>query len=270
MRTNFRSAGGILILVLILLAIACDEKATEPEESFDVTNGNQYCGLVAGYIKSSEGNGLSGARVSIYPLPAARLEQPAGVTSMSRFFNYPNPFSNDTYFIYYLSGSGEHAITIRIYDLHHNLLRQLDGVPGQPGDQLYHFDGLDNQQETLPGGLMPCEVIAQHAEGTDSMRIALAKGINISDHGGLESYSVTTASDGKYIINDIPLNIQLLQTTTFAPQQELSPDNWPYVEIARNLNDRFIVSAEKSGYSVVSDTVTLTPGGVTRSDMTLR
>jgi len=271
MRTSFRSAGGVLILAVILLAAACDENATEPEETFDVTNENEYCGLVAGYIVDAAGEGLYKAQVSISPAPSAWSKRLSSTASMSNFINYPNPFTGDTHFAYYLTGTEDHTIQIRIYDLHQNLLRQIDDAPGSEGAHLFYLDGLDDQEELLPDGLMPCEIICQHPGGADSLRIALAKDINISDQGGLESYTVSTAADGKYIIADLPLNIQMMQTTTLNPQEDLVyPDNWPYTEINWTLSDLFIISAAKSGYTATTDTVSLEPGGVTRLDLTLR
>ena len=271
MRTNIWPAGIILVLVIALFSAACDKKTTQPEETFDVINDNEYCGLVAGYISGSDGIDLSNVRVSISPVPTARLGDLSSSAALSSFINYPNPFTTDTHFTYYLSGSDEHTVTIRVYDLQHNLLRRFDGIPGTGGAHLFYFDGLDDQDESLPGGLMPCEIITQSTSGTDSLRIALAKDVNISDQGGLESYTVTAGSDGKYIIDDVPLDIRLLQTTIFAPLEEwIYPSNWPYMEIEWMLTNRFIVSANKTGYAIVSDTVTLNPGGVARLDLTLR
>jgi len=271
MRSHFRPAGGILLLLAILLAAACDEKATEPEETFDVTNENEYCGLVAGYIVNTSGEGLPNARVTISPAPDAKSGRLSAQTAMTSFVNFPNPFTTDTHFAYYLSTTEDYSIVIRVYDLHQNLLRQFDGVHGTMGAHLLYFDGHDDQEEPLPTGLMPCEVVCQYPGGTDSLRFALAKSINISDQGGLESYSVGTGADGLYIIDDLPVNMRLIQTATFAPQEDLVyPNNWPYAEIDWELTDRFIISASKTGYTAMSDTVTLNPGGVTRLDMTLR
>jgi hypothetical protein len=271
MRTYFLPVAGILILVMILLTAACDEKATEPEETFDVTNGNEHCGLVAGYIVNTSGEGLSNARVTISPAPAARSKEFAAYLSMASFINYPNPFTTDTYFAYYLTGTEDHSLEIRVYDLHQNLLRRFEGAPGTEGAHLFYFDGLDDRDDPLPNGLMPCEIVCQHPGGTDSMRIALAKGINISDQGGLDSYSIGTGADGLYIIDDLPLDIRLMQTTTYAPHEQLVyPENWPYIDIGTIVSNRFIVSATKPGYTAMSDTVTLSPGGVTRLDLTLR
>jgi hypothetical protein len=271
MRIRFRTAGGLFLLMTILLMAACDENATEPEETFDVTNDNEHCGLAAGYIVNASGEGLPNARVSISPVPGARSKGLSADASLSSFINYPNPFTTDTYFAYYLTGTEEHTVSIRVYDLHQNLLRQFEGVPGTEGAHLFYFDGLDDQEESLPNGLMPCEIVSQHPGGTDSLYIALAKGINISDQGGLESYSVGTGADGLYIIDDLPLEIRLMQTTTFAPQAELVyPENWPYTEVEWVLSNRFIVLASKPGYTAAGDTVTLSPGGVSRLDLTLQ
>jgi hypothetical protein len=256
-------------LLVAAMLLNCDEKATEPEDTLDVTNDNDFCGMVAGYVRNSSGTALSDVRISIFPVPTSLTGKSSSTSSFSYFFNYPNAFTSDTYFVYYLSGQDEHTIIISVYDLHQNLLRRIDDVPGIIGPHLLHFDGLDDQDEPLPEGLLPCEVVAQSTSETDSLRIALAKGINITDQGGLESYAVHTGSDGKYIIGDLPLHIKLLATTTFAPDEELNQNNWPYVEIGRTLTDRFIVSASRTGYTTASDTVTLTPGGVKRLDMTL-
>jgi hypothetical protein len=249
---------------------SCDKKASQPEDTFNVTNENAHCGLVAGLVRNTSGAGLSGATVTISPARPSRMNLPASVSSLSSFYNYPNPFTSDTYFAYYLTGTDQHTMTISVYNLNHELLRQFHDAPGTEGAHLYHFDGLDTAQEPLPEGLFPCRIVVQGMQETDSLFIALSKNVNISDEGGLTSYTTFSAADGQYIIADVPLNILLQATTTFAPDLELSyPENWPYVETGWTLSDHFIVSASKTGYAVVSDTVTLNPGGVTRLDMAL-
>ncbi|MCK4273105.1 hypothetical protein KAX22_10650, partial [bacterium] len=82
---------------------------------------------------------------------------------------------------------------------------------------------------------------------------------------------VSTPSSGKYVIEDVPLNILLHNTIVVAPLHPISyPDNWPYSEATWELTDRFIVSASKQGYTAAVDTVTLTEGQVTRLDFTLQ
>jgi hypothetical protein len=258
------------LIGLFFGAAGCNDKATEPKETFDVTNDNEHCGLVAGYVRDAAGAALSGAAVSISPAPAGRSESAPKTGSLSSFVNFPNPMISDTYFAYYLLGSEQHTVTISVYDLHEGLQRRFSNAPHEEGPNLLYFDGLDEQEEELPEGLYPCEVVIQYGQQTDSLRMAISKGVNISDEGGLHSYTVTTSSDGKYIIADVPLHLKLQTTTTFAPDQNLHyPQNWPYVEIGWNVTDRFIVSATKSGYAAVRDTIDLGSGSVSRLDLTL-
>lgn len=263
-----------LVLAALLigpLLISCQEKGTEPKDELNVSNDNPHCGLVAGFVRNSAGQGVEGATVSISPAASAPARGTHAPKSLASFLNYPNPFTSDTYFIYYLSD--EEALTVRIslFDLHQELQREFTDAPAAKGANKLYFDGLDNQQELLPNGLYPCEILVQSAGGTDSLRIALAKNVNIASEGGLQSYTATTESDGKYVIANVPLNILLQTTTTFAPEDSLVyPVNWPYVETLWEVTDRFGVSARKEGYAAAEDTVTLTPGRVTRVDFSLK
>lgn len=265
----------ILLMLTALLAgqllISCDEKGTEPEDALNVSNNNPHCGLVAGFVRSSEGEGLEDVTVSIFPASSARAQGVRGSEALSQFLNYPNPFTSDTYFIYYLVGPEAHTMKISIYNLYQELQREFTGAPTAEGANKFYFDGLDLQEEALPDGLYPCEVLVFFPEDTASARIALSKNVNITADGGLQSYRVTTKSNGKYVIADVPMNILLQATTTFSPEDTLYyPGNWPYVETLWELSDHFVVSASKQGYDAVEDTVILTEGLVTRNDFTLR
>ncbi|MFC1683227.1 hypothetical protein ACFL0G_03365 [Candidatus Zixiibacteriota bacterium] len=260
-----------LILILTLMLLACDEKTSQPEDGLNVSNDNPHCGLVAGFIRDANGQNLRGASVSISPLPSARIQSNAEIGSISSFINYPNPFTLDTHFAYYLIGAGSHTVHISIYNLHQELQREFSSAPGAEGPNKLYFDGLDTEEEMLGDGLYPCEVRVQSGGDTDSVRFTLSKSVNISDMGGLQSYSVDTPSDGKYVIDDVLLNIRLLTTINYDPEDTLEyPSNWPYIETGWTITDRFLISASKDGYSTESDTVTLTAGRVIRKDLTLR
>jgi hypothetical protein len=260
----------IFALILALSLTACDEKASQPEDGLNVTNENAHCGLVAGFVRDAAGQNLRGASVSISPLPSARVQATSEATSISSFINYPNPFTMDTHFAYFLIGAGPHTVHISIYNLHQELQREFSDAPGAEGPNKLHFDGLDLEEEALVDGLYPCEVRVQSGGDTDSVRFALSKNINISDMGGLQSYNTSTPSDGKYVIADLPLDIRLLATINYDPEDTLEyPSNWPYIETGWTITDRFLVSASKNGYITESDTVTLTAGSVTRKDFTL-
>jgi len=258
-------------LMAFVVFMACEKKTTQPSDEFDVTNDNAHCGLVGGFVRRASGENLEEATVSIAPAPAVRLSPAPNLTSLSSFLNYPNPFTSDTYFAYRLSGAGPHTVTIAIYNLHHELQRTFSEAPALEGANQLLFDGLDDEETPLPQGLYPCHVVVQWPDGADSLWIYLSKGINISDEGGLTSYTTSTLSDGKYVISDVPLNIALQTTTTFAPDQPIEyPANWPYVETSWTLHDRFVVTASKTGYTTVRDTVALGPGAVTRLDFALQ
>ena len=254
-----------------LLLVGCNDKGTGPEDGLNVSNNNQYCGLVAGFVKNSTGANLEGVTVCISPAPSARIQAAAESQSLSGFMNYPNPFTSDTYLTYFLGTETTQSVSISIYDLRHDLRQEfLDASTAQGPNKIY-FNGQDLQDSVLVDGLYPCEITAVFSGDTTTVKIALSKGINIASEGGLQSYTVSTPSGGKYIIEDVPLNILLHNTIVVAPLHPISyPDNWPYSEATWELTDRFIVSASKQGYTAAVDTVTLTEGQVTRLDFTLQ
>ena len=252
-----------VVLLLSTLLIGCDDKATEPENGLDVTNTNPYCGMVAGFVKNSNGKDLGGARVSITtiePIP------PPGTQHM-----YPNPFSTYTYFTYYLANGPAQSVQISVYNLQRELMREFPNAPTAEGPNKVYFDGLDTQGEILPNGLYPCEILVLFSGDTSSTRIALSKNVDIAGEGGLQSYTVTTQSDGKYVIANVPLNILLHSTTVMAPLDSIFyPGNWPYPETSWELTDHFEISASKEGYATATNTIHLVEGQVTRVDFTLQ
>ncbi len=258
-------------LLLGFLLMGCNDKGTGPEDGLNVSNSNQYCGLVAGFVKNSTGANLEGVTVCISPAPSARIQAAAESQSLSGFMNYPNPFTSDTYLTYFLGTQTAQSVSISIYDLRHDLQQEfLDASTAQGPNKIY-FNGQDLQDSVLVDDLYPCEITAVFSGDTTTVKIALSKGINIASEGGLQSYTVSTPSGGKYIIEDVPLNILLHNTIVLAPLDTISyPGNWPYSEATWELTDRFIISASKQGYTAAVDTVTLTEGQVTRLDFTLQ
>jgi hypothetical protein len=265
----------IPLLAAVLLAAAvlltCDEKTTAPEEGLNVTNENPHCGLVAGFVKDASGENLSTATVSIFPASPSRAQNATGTMNLSGFMNYPNPFTSDTHITYRLDAPSSQSVNIAVYDLHHQLLRALHDAPTAQGSHKVHFDGCDSQDSTLANGLYPCDLVVTYPGGRDSVRIILSKGVNIDSEGGLQSYTTSSSSDGKYVIADIPLHMMLQATNILAPRDTIHyPENWPYVTAGWTLTDRFVVSASKVGYGTAIDTVTLIAGQVVRTDFTLR
>jgi len=264
----------LLSLIALLvgpLLMGCGKKGTEPEDELNVSNTNPHCGLVAGFVRNSGGENLEGATVSISPAPPARIQGAQRSEFLSSFMNYPNPFTSDTYFTYRLDVEAVQMVRIFVYNLRRELLREFPNAPTTKGPNKLYFDGLDLQGEVLPNGLYPCEVLALSEGDTARARIALSKSINIASQGGLQSYTVTTQSNGKYVSADVPLNILLQTTNVFSPQDTLSyPGNWPYAETTWELTHRFVISATKEGYAAAVDTATLTAGRVTRVDFTLK
>jgi hypothetical protein len=267
-------ARALIALLGVYLLLNCGEKSTQPEDELNVSNDNPFCGLVAGFVRDSSGEGLQGVTVCITPVPPARVQSTQGIELLQSFMNYPNPFSSHTYFTYFLIDHQVQGVRISIYNLRHELVRQFLDAPTSLGphhpNKLY-FDALDQQGEILPDGLYPCEALVLSPEDTASTQVALAKGINVPSEGELQSYMVTTQSDGKYVIADVLLNILLRITNVVAPEDSINyPENWPYAERDLEIGEQFILQASSTGYAAATDTVTLAAGQVTRADFTLR
>lgn len=258
-------------LLLSPLLTGCGDKATEPEDGLDVTNTNPYCGMVAGFVKNSSGTALGAATVSITPIGSGQSQTPQHWEFLQSFLNYPNPFATHTYFTYYLGDEPAQSVKISVYNLQRELMREFLDAPTVEGPNKVYFDGLDDQEEPLLDGLYPCEVLVLSPGDTNSVRIALSKNINIAGEGGLQSYTVTTQSDGKYVIADVPLNILLQSTNVVAPLDSIQhPNNWPFPESSWQLTDHFEIAVSKGGYTTSTDTAHLAGGQVTRIDFTLR
>ncbi len=181
--------GWHIFLALVILwngalLLNCKDKGTQPQDSLDVSNDNPHCGLLAGFVKSASGKGLGGVTVSISPLAQTQPKGEQGRTSLSGFMNYPNPFMSDTHLTYFLSAAGASMVRVSIYDLQQELLCSFPNAPTDAGPNKLYFDGLNEADEMLPNGLYPCEILASSAGQTDSLRIALSKGINIAAQGG--------------------------------------------------------------------------------------
>jgi flagellar hook assembly protein FlgD len=258
-------------LLLSPLLTGCNEKATEPEDELDVTNTNPYCGMVAGFVKNSSGTGLGTATVSITPIGSGKSQTSQHQGHLQSFLNYPNPFTTHTYFTYYLADEAAQSVTISVYNLQRELMREFLDAPTVEGPHKVYFDGLDDQEEPLPNGLYPCEVLVLSPGDTSSVRMALSKNVNVAGEGGLQSYTVTTQSNGKYVIANVPLNILLQSTNVVAPLDSIEhPNNWPFPETSWQLTDHFEISVSKGGYTTATDTAHLGEGQVTRVDFTLQ
>jgi len=256
------------------LLFNCGKKGTEPGDELNVSNDNLHCGLVAGFVKNTAGEGLPGVTVDITPILTTPVKSIPHFKYLHSFLNYPNPFSFDTYFTYFLIDEQVQAVRITIYNLRHELMRQFPDAPtaiGVDNPNKLYFDGLDHQDDPLPDGLYPCEALVLSTEDTASTRVALAKGVSISPMGELQCYTAATGSDGKYVIADVLLNTLLRITNVVAPEDSIHyPENWPYTERDMPIGEQFILKASKLGYADAADTITLSAHQVTRVDFTLR
>jgi hypothetical protein len=78
--------------------------------------------------------------------------------------NYPNPFEADTYFIFTLMESAE--IEIEIFTVGGRLIRTLDDIAGNAGQNQVYWDGRDDEGDELANGVYLYKIIADGRTGT--------------------------------------------------------------------------------------------------------
>ncbi|MDZ7289145.1 MAG: C25 family cysteine peptidase [candidate division KSB1 bacterium] len=77
--------------------------------------------------------------------------------------NYPNPFSNETDFTYYLTQPAE-EVTIKIFTLSGRLIATLDHAPTTAGFNRIHWNGRDADGDVLANGVYLYKITARLGE----------------------------------------------------------------------------------------------------------
>jgi flagellar hook assembly protein FlgD len=93
-------------------------------------------------------------------------------------FNYPNPFSRDTYFTFYLTGSEPpEELSIRIFTVAGRRIREIILPRGtvQPGLNKIHWDGRDADGDELANGYYFYQVMVRGNGKTETTIQKLAK-----------------------------------------------------------------------------------------------
>ncbi len=97
---------------------------------------------------------------------------------IDRMFNYPNPFKKDTYFTYELRGQNfPEEIKIKVYTIAGRLIRDFS-IPQSTykiGFNYYHWDGKDQDGDTIANGLYFYKVIVKYKDRTKTFLEKLVK-----------------------------------------------------------------------------------------------
>ena len=105
-------------------------------------------------ISSFNWDGPRTDRTDIYVLSKdsiSAVENEGQKSSSFNFINYPNPFNNNTNIKFSINESSE--ITIKIYNILGEEVKQLQESYYLPGNYLISWDGDDEQDKYLPSGL---------------------------------------------------------------------------------------------------------------------
>ena len=72
-------------------------------------------------------------------------------TIIDKFINFPNPFSDETYFTYQIPNHSHLPIDIiiKIFDLNGKLLKKIDQI-GDAGFNSIYWDGKDDNNNLIP------------------------------------------------------------------------------------------------------------------------
>lgn len=80
------------------------------------------------------------------------------------YWNYPNPFDQETVFTYELTGTAN-DVSIKIYTVSGRLIKTLRNLPGNLGFNYSTWEGLDEDGDRLANGVYLYKVIARGTEG---------------------------------------------------------------------------------------------------------
>ncbi|MCI0511735.1 T9SS type A sorting domain-containing protein [candidate division KSB1 bacterium] len=105
---------------------------------------------------------------SLVAATAAGIRQPGShPRSISLRQNYPNPFNQQTRITYSISENG--LVTLKIYDLNGQCVRDLVHHVQPAGEYHLDWDGLNNQQCTVASGIYFGVLKGRHTQKTIKM-----------------------------------------------------------------------------------------------------
>ena len=84
---------------------------------------------------------------------------PGDELRLENVLNYPNPFSSSTHFTFYLNQDA--SVEIKIYTVDGRLIKRIREFPGEPGFNMWPWDGLDDQFDPLANGVYLYKVTAR-------------------------------------------------------------------------------------------------------------
>ncbi|RMF59192.1 MAG: T9SS C-terminal target domain-containing protein, partial [Calditrichaeota bacterium] len=104
-------------------------------------------------------NNYSEARINFNTASASEL-------TLAQVVNYPNPFSDNTYFTFqFQSPNGSAEVTIKIYTVNGRLIRELESF-AQPGFNKVFWDGTDRDGNLVANGVYLYKIVVDDGENT--------------------------------------------------------------------------------------------------------
>jgi hypothetical protein len=125
-------------------------------------------------VRVSQVNAVGGIDTVIQHLTVNVTDQYA----IKQVYNYPNPFSRDTWFTFMLTGARPaDALTIRIFTVAGRLIREVEMPPGtaQIGYNRVYWDGRDADGDEIANGYYFFRVLLKGGDKTESALGKLAK-----------------------------------------------------------------------------------------------
>ncbi|MEW6686122.1 MAG: type IX secretion system sortase PorU [Candidatus Edwardsbacteria bacterium] len=86
--------------------------------------------------------------------------------TISRAYNFPNPFKEDTYFTFYLNKGAR--VNIKIYTVAGRLIRTISNIMGIAGYNQIFWDGKDEEGSYLANGVYLYKIIAKRESGEEN------------------------------------------------------------------------------------------------------
>lgn len=103
-----------------------------------------------------------------------RVIETAESYDIETVYNVPNPFKTETW-IFYILGATADDVQIKIYTTSGKQIRTLRGLPGLPGLNEAHWDGKDEDGDTVANGLYFYKLFVKNAQGQVTRIEKLAK-----------------------------------------------------------------------------------------------
>ncbi len=93
---------------------------------------------------------------------------PEGDIRIEEVLNYPNPFAGPTTFTFKLNRDAD--VAIKVFTVDGRLIRQIEGILGEPGFNMIPWDGRDDMGDELANGVYLYKVMARVYAGDKELK----------------------------------------------------------------------------------------------------